>query len=131
MLSDYSTQALSLLLDALPALQGMAREREDYFEIELTSPAGWEFGVYSYEERMTVGFAEYHCHLGGYADSTVKADVAEAVSLIHSLRTQELVLAAWFRGNEYCGSYLLRPDEQPEQVVSGLGQVVKIRKWSK
>lgn len=87
-------------MKTLPDLRGKVREREDYFEIEMVSPAGWELGVYSYEEHMTVGFAEYHCHLGGYADSTVEEDVAETVSLIHSLRRGELVLAAWFRGRE-------------------------------
>jgi hypothetical protein len=129
MLSDYSSQALELILGALPDLQGLAEEREDYFEIETTCPAGWEFGVYSYEEQITVAFAEYHCHIGGYAESTVEQDVEEAVSLIRALRKEELVLAVWFRGDEYMGSYMLPPSEQPALVVSGPNQKVKIRKW--
>lgn len=129
MLSEYSSQALALLIDALPDLQGLATTKEEYFIIESASPSGHHFGLYSDDEQITVEFAEYHCHFGTFAGTTVEEDVAEAISLIQSLRVGSLVLVAWYKGEEYMGSYLMPPNERPEQVVSGPNQVFKIRKW--
>ncbi|GGF25319.1 hypothetical protein [Hymenobacter cavernae] len=130
MLSDYSSKALAQLLASLPDLQGLFTEREDYFVIDTTSPAGWPFWVDSDDEQITVGFAEYHCHCGGFAGSTVEADVAEAVDFIQALRTGQLVLAVSFRGEEYAGSYPLPPDEQPRNFATGANTSLKIRRWS-
>jgi hypothetical protein len=130
MLSDYSSQALALLLDSLPDLQGLAKERNDYFVIEAVTPAGWTFWLDSDDERLTVGFAEYHCHFGGFAGSKVEADVAAAIEFIQSLRTGKLVLAVSFRGGQYAGSYPLPPDERPQNLATGENTTLKIRKWS-
>jgi hypothetical protein len=130
MLSTYSATALPLLLAALPDLQELVTERAEYFVLQTVSPTGWEFGVYSDDEQLTVEFAEYHCHFGGFEESSVEADVAETVAFIQALRTGELVLAVWYQAEQYMGSYPLSPTEKPEPVVSGPNQVVTIRKWS-
>jgi hypothetical protein len=43
MLNYYSAQALSTLQALLPDLAKLVVEQEDYFIIETTSPAGYEF----------------------------------------------------------------------------------------
>jgi hypothetical protein len=129
MLSTYSARALALLLAALPDLQGSVTEQDDYIVIKTTSPAGWPFAIYSDDEQLTVEFAEYHCHFGNFAGSTVEKDVASAVAFVKELRQGELVLATWYLGEEYMGSYPLPPSEEPEPVVSGPNQVVNIRTW--
>jgi hypothetical protein len=130
MLSAYSSRALPLLLAALPDLQGLVTEQDEYFVLKTVSPSGWEFGVYSDEEQMTVEFAEYHCHFGGFEGDSVEADVAATVAFIQALRKEELILAVWHRGEQYTGSYPLPPTETPEPVVSGPNQLLTLKKWS-
>lgn len=131
MLSTYSSETLALLLKAFPEFSELVVEQDEVFQIETTTPAGWDFWLSSEEEeRLTVGFAEYHCHFGGYQGDTPEADATQAVSFIKALRSEELVLAVWYKGEEYTGSDIIERNEKPQQVVSGQNQTVKMKKWS-
>lgn len=103
MLSPYSAQSLSFLLERLPDLRPFVREQGDWFEMNIVSPSGWDFWVSSAEREITVGLAEYHTHFGWHEGNPAD-DAADAAEFIHSLRTGQLVLALWYQGDKYVSS---------------------------
>ncbi|TFZ68302.1 hypothetical protein E4631_04740 [Hymenobacter sp. UV11] len=111
MLSSYSTQSLDFLLEILPDLQPFVTEQEYWFEIKMVSPSGWDFWVSSANTEITVGFAEYHTHFGWHEGDPTD-DATDAAGFIRSLRTGQLMLSVWYRGEEYVGS---RPIESIQE----------------
>jgi hypothetical protein len=130
MLSPYSSQALAVLLALLPNLSDLVSERGEIFQIEMITPAGWEFWLSSEEEeQLTVGFAEYHCHFGNFAGGTAKGDATEAATFIQSLQRGELALAVWYRDEEYVGSAVIEAEEKPQQFLLGQDLNVQVKAW--
>jgi hypothetical protein len=133
MLSPYSVQSLSCLLEILPDLQPFVTEQKDWFEINMVSPSGWDFWVSSAENEVTIGFAEYHTHFGWHEGNPAD-DATDAAGFIRSLRTGQLMLAVWYQGEEYVNS---RPVEsiQEAQPKTWLQhwrrrkQRLQIKKW--
>ncbi|WP_133272622.1 hypothetical protein [Hymenobacter radiodurans] len=111
MLSPYSAQSLKPLFEILPDLRPFVTEQTDWFEIKMVSPSGWDFWVSSAGNEITVGFAEYHTHFGWHEGDPTD-DGTDAAEFIRSLRTGHLVLAVWYRGEEYAGS---RPVESLQE----------------
>jgi hypothetical protein len=103
MLSTYSAQALVALQQLLPDLAALAVEKEEYFVIETASPSGWPFSLFSDEEEITVGFAEYHTHFGWH-EGDPGQDVMNAVEFIQQLWSGQLELAVYYQGEQYAGS---------------------------
>jgi hypothetical protein len=102
MLSTYSAQALVALQQLLPDLAALAVEKEEYFVIETASPSGWPFSLFSDEEEITVGFAEYHTHFGWH-EGDPGQDVMNAVEFIQQLWSGQLELAVYYQGEQYAG----------------------------
>jgi hypothetical protein len=130
MLSTYSKRALPLLLEALPEFKGLVKEEEGYFVVKGASPSGLYFAISSDDEQITVCFAEYHCHFCEFDESLVAKDVNAAVSFIQDLQKGDLILAAWYQGKEYAGSYPLPPEEAPEPMFDNPNLTLCIRRWS-
>lgn len=99
-LSPYSSSSLEILLDLLPDLQDNVALKEGYFEIETSTPAGWEFWISSAEDELTVGFAEYHTHFG-WQEGDALEDALAVAAFVRKLRAGQLVLAVWYEGPEY------------------------------
>ena len=130
MLSPYSSEALTVLLDLLPDFTDLVTEQDEIFRIDFITPAGWEFWLDSDDEQLTLGLAEYHCHFGSFAGSTAEKDATEAAGLIQALRTGKEVLAVWYQGNDYAGSSIIEADEEPTPFLSGKILTVQIKKWN-
>jgi hypothetical protein len=86
-------------------------EQEGSFNIETTSPSGWDFWLSSAEDELTVGFAEYHTHFGWH-EGEPHQDAADAAAFITELSSGQLELAAWYEGQEYVGSSMRQIDEE-------------------
>jgi hypothetical protein len=129
MLSPYSSKALAVFLSLCPDFVDLVTIEGELFKISFITPAGWEFWLDSDDEQVTVGLAEYHCHFGNFAGSTAEEDATEAASLIRELRSEKLVLAVWYRGDEYAGSAIIEADEAPTPFLSGSNQTFQIKKW--
>jgi hypothetical protein len=131
MLSPYSSQTLVILLELLPDLAGLVTERDELFEVELITPAGWEFWLSSDEEdQLTVGFADYHCHFGNYQGATAEIDATEAAAFIRALRNGEVVLAVVYRGNTYAESSIIEATETPQTLLWGRDLTIQVKKWA-
>jgi hypothetical protein len=130
MLSPYSSQTLAILLELLPDLAGLVSERGEVFQMELLTPAGWEFWLSSEEEDyLTVGFAEYHCHFGNFHGTTPEEDATAAAAFIRALRQGEVVLAVWYQGDTYAGSSIMEAAEKPQPLLEGRNVTVRVKKW--
>ena len=131
MLSTYSAKSLAILVDLLPDIANLATEKGEVFQVTLTTPSGWDFWLSSEEEeQLTVGFAEYHCHFGGYSGDTPEADATEAASFIKSLHNGDLMLAVWYQDGKYAHSQLVEPYQKPQILMSGQEQTLQIKKWA-
>lgn len=131
MLSAYSARCLAVLSDLLPEMAAVATEKGEEFEIKLTTPAGWDFWLSSEEEeRLTVGFDEYHCHFGGFSEDTPEKDAAEAAFFVQKLRNNELLLVVWYQNGNYVGSQPIEPHDKPQPLESELQQTFQIKKWA-
>lgn len=131
MLSSYSSQALAILLKLLPDLVGLVSERGEVFQVELLTPAGWEFWLSSEEEDyLTVGFAEYHCHFGNFQGTTPEEDATAAALFIRALRQGEVVLAVWYQGSTYAESSIIDATEKPQTLLWGSNLTVQVKKWA-
>ncbi|GAA3923136.1 hypothetical protein [Hymenobacter algoricola] len=136
MLSTYSSQSLAVLLKQLPDLVSLVRIEGEEFQIEQLAPSGWNLWVSSEEEdRLTVGFAEYHCHFGGFQNDTPEA-AAAAANCIQELRTGKLVVAVWYEGDKYAQSNMSESTETPKPWMWEHDQrparalTLQIRKWA-
>jgi hypothetical protein len=133
MLSPYSAQSLDFLLEILPDLRPFVTEQEDWFEIKMVSPSGWDFWVSSAENEVTVGFAEYHTHFGWHEGDPAD-DGTDAAGFIRSLRTGQLMLAVWYQGEEYVSSWPIESlqEAQPKNWFQRWWrrkQRLQIKKW--
>ena len=131
MLTSYASQALAVLQKLLPDLASLAVEQDDIFQISLITPAGWEFWLYSDEkDQLTVKFAEYRCQFGNYQGTTAEIDATNAAEFIQEIRNGEMVLAVWYRGDEYAWSSFIVATEEPQSFHSGENLTVKIKRWA-
>jgi hypothetical protein len=131
MLSSYSSQTLDILLKLLPDLVDLVSEQGEVFQVELLTPAGWEFWLSSEEEDyLTVGFAEYHCHFGNFQGTTPEEDATDAAIFIRALRKGEVVLAVWYQGSNYAESSIIDATENPQTLLWGSNLTVRVKKWA-
>ncbi|RSK46802.1 hypothetical protein [Hymenobacter rigui] len=106
MLSSYSTQTLSALLEAFPDFRDSVNLQGDYFSIKLNSPSGLPFIISSENDELTVYFSEHHCHftsvdeqgsVGGYPLD----DAEDAIDYIRKLISGEVALAVWTKDGNF------------------------------
>lgn len=134
MLSDFSSLALHVLLRVLPDLASSVSEYESDFEIIDTCPAGWNLRISSSSEDdvLTVEFAEYHGHFGGYAESVPEKDALEVVNLIQSLITENTVLIVYYNADEYFGSEIIDSSNINKISTLAVGKDASfvVKRWS-
>jgi hypothetical protein len=133
-LSPYSSSSLEILLDLLPDLQDVVALKEGYFELQTTTPAGWEFWISSAEDELTVGFAEYHTHFG-WQEGDALEDALAAAAFVRKLQAGQLVLAVWYEGTDYVSSQPVKSTEnaQPKTWLQRWWrrkQTLVIKQWS-
>jgi hypothetical protein len=112
MLTPYSSQALSVLLQLLPDLAPLVTIEQEHFDLTQTGPAGWELTVASAGDEVTVYFADHHRHFGWHAGNPTDNATA-AAEYIHSLRAGELVLLVWYKGQEMVACWPIEATESP------------------
>jgi hypothetical protein len=112
MLTPYSSQALSVLLQLLPDLAPLVTIEHDHFEMTQAGPAGWALTVSSAEDEITVYFADHHRHFGWHEGDPTD-DATAAAEYIRSLREGNLVLLVWYRGQEMVSCWPIEAKESP------------------
>ncbi|MBC6699243.1 hypothetical protein [Hymenobacter sp. BT190] len=134
MLSPYSAQILSILLDAFPEFQNSANVQEGYFTIQLTSPSGWPFLISSENKELTVYFSEHHCHftsfdgeggVGGYPLD----DVEKAIDYTQKLISGESALAVWTKDGKLSMSSMYQAQDGPWPAKANWFNAWLWRRW--
>ncbi len=65
----------------------------------------------SQDEKMTVSFSSHHCHFGGWHESIFEEDIKNAISTFEEIRDGKLIVAEYYKNEEFAGSVFLEIQE--------------------
>ncbi|WP_375434795.1 hypothetical protein [uncultured Hymenobacter sp.] len=142
MLSSYAAQSLQILLDAFPAFKDSVKEQEDYFEIEVRSPSGYELCISTDCNELTVYFAEHHHHFSNFdeqknIENLPAEDAAAAIQYLRDLLTGVTGIAVWYKNGKFLMSHTFLLQDGPYAYQTNFIQrwlmrkrTVDVRVWS-
>ena len=61
----------------------------------------------SQDEKITVGFSNYHAHFGGWQDSNFEKDIKDAILTFEAIKNGKLVVIEYYENKEFKGSLLV------------------------
>lgn len=65
----------------------------------------------SQDEKITIGFSSHHCHFGGWHESKFEEDIKNAISTFEEIRDGKLIVAEYYKNEEFAGSIFLENQE--------------------
>ncbi len=66
----------------------------------------------SQDEKITIGFCSHHCHFGGWYESKFEEDIKDAISTFKKIREGELIVAEYYRDENFVGSVFMKNQKQ-------------------
>ena len=130
-LDDYSAKARASLLASHPDWQSYMSEYPDnetnssYVLVTIPSPADPKrtLHLYTADEEVTVDFAMYECHF---------SELNNAIEFAEQLMREDLLIASFWKQNEWTGSATVERNEQITMPGSfdRNSDLLKVRSWT-
>lgn len=130
-LDEYSAKARTALLALHPDWQSYMSDYPDketnssYVLVTIPSPADPKHTLHLYtaDEEVTVDFAMYECHF---------SELSSAIEFAEQLMREELLVASFWKHNEWTGSKTVAPDEEismPDSFDKN-SDLLRVRSWT-
>ncbi|ESP90932.1 hypothetical protein [Pseudoalteromonas luteoviolacea] len=116
MMNKFSRNFLHLLESTYPNWQGLAREVNGYFELEIASPdyPELELTIDTDEEEVIIGFGKYHCHWDGLGFENIEEEWRDVLQFIDNLITNKIQIVSWYKDGNWSGSSWVYRGEEYE-----------------
>ena len=130
-LNRYSKRVYSAVIHAFPELAEAEslEATQGCFSIRYPSPhADVELYISSEDDEITIAFGGWHEHIAMFEGKTEQEEIKEAIELIRSILSDELVVAYATVEGEWSGSWVVS-DECDRKPIEN--EAISLRRWTR